>query len=264
MITFTLEVISPTKAAEYMTRNTRNRKRRPMHVASLVRDIHDGQWQTTHQPIAFDIKGRLVDGQHRLEACIVSGISITAYVARYEREVESAMTITVDKGITRTHADSLQITSKQSQVCTALIRVQGLTKRGSHSTREVGELYAKFGDLIEEMEDKSKHKTVVFRTSAAAKAAMVLTVLNHPERKQDLLEQWRHFVTLEDLKVLQPSFVALMRYADTSSNLAHRFEESVCRCMIAFSPKNWNFKTNRIRDLSEVIKSVEETANRVL
>ncbi len=45
-----------------------------------AKSMQKGEWRTTHQGIAFDIDGRLLDGQHRLMGIKLSGISVEMLV----------------------------------------------------------------------------------------------------------------------------------------------------------------------------------------
>ncbi len=60
--------------------NQKNRKLRSLLSARYKREMNDGRWQITHQGIAFDTDGVLIDGQHRLLAIVESGIAITILV----------------------------------------------------------------------------------------------------------------------------------------------------------------------------------------
>ncbi|MBA0052662.1 hypothetical protein E0L36_17755 [Streptomyces sp. AJS327] len=45
-----------------------------------AKTMRKGEWKTTHQAIAFDSKGKLLDGQHRLNAIATSGVTVTMLV----------------------------------------------------------------------------------------------------------------------------------------------------------------------------------------
>lgn len=59
--------------------NTRNPRNRPMSapfVERLALDIKNNAWALTHQGIAFDANGDLLDGQHRLAAVAKAGVPV--------------------------------------------------------------------------------------------------------------------------------------------------------------------------------------------
>lgn len=74
--------VTPALAAEWLTKNTDNyRKLRPAKVRELINALKQGTWKLTHQGIAFDVEGKLIDGQHRLTAIVESGVSADMFVS---------------------------------------------------------------------------------------------------------------------------------------------------------------------------------------
>ena len=72
--------ITPQIAQEWATLNTRNRPVRYAKVAQFARDMKAGRWHMTGDPIQFGISGRLLNGQHRLWACIMSDTAFETVV----------------------------------------------------------------------------------------------------------------------------------------------------------------------------------------
>jgi hypothetical protein len=62
--------VTPQLAAEWLEQNENNRPITWNYVAQLARDIKAGRFPCTHQGIAFDTNGKLIDGQHRLWAIL--------------------------------------------------------------------------------------------------------------------------------------------------------------------------------------------------
>ncbi len=81
-ITTILETITPKKAEEYLAHNLRNRPLRKHWVETLANAITDGRWHITHQGVAINCNGELIDGQHRLAAIALAGIAVKIYVTR--------------------------------------------------------------------------------------------------------------------------------------------------------------------------------------
>lgn len=108
MIT-TLECITPEQAAEYLENKAPNRTIRRRDVNKLARDIMRGEWKLTHQGIAFDTEGRLIDGQHRLSACVLANMPIKVLVTRGVTADDGMM---IDRGIKRTFLDGLNISGE--------------------------------------------------------------------------------------------------------------------------------------------------------
>lgn len=83
-IKITVEIITPEEAGEFLrTRNEKNRPIRDRLVRRYAADMRSGTWELTHQGVAFDAEGNLIDGQHRLQACVMSKIPLRTTVARY-------------------------------------------------------------------------------------------------------------------------------------------------------------------------------------
>ena len=53
--------------------NGKNRRMKQAKVRKFLLAMKNGQWRATNQGIAFDEKGNLIDGQHRLKALLKYG-----------------------------------------------------------------------------------------------------------------------------------------------------------------------------------------------
>lgn len=118
----TTEIITPELAAKWLhpSINRDNRDVRDSHVAYLAQQIMDGKWQVTHQGIAFAASGRLIDGQHRLNAVVRAGILTPMQVTR--GLPEEAFQVT-DCGLKRAAADRIHLVNDQQQnitICSAI------------------------------------------------------------------------------------------------------------------------------------------------
>lgn len=86
MLEMTVEKINPKKAKEYMRKNVNNPRGTNSlsrsHVKELADDMAAGLWQLNAEPIVFDEDGFLKNGQHRLAAVMMSGVTIEVVVIR--------------------------------------------------------------------------------------------------------------------------------------------------------------------------------------
>ena len=98
-------VITPEIAKDFLARLAGNRRLRPKHIEQLAGCMQRGEWMLTNQGIGFDESGALRDGHHRLEACILSGVSFESWVV-YGMAPNSYEVI--DCGVTRNYADRMQ------------------------------------------------------------------------------------------------------------------------------------------------------------
>lgn len=96
------ETITSKKAVEYLECNTRNRKVRARTVSFYARQIADGEWEPNGETIIFAEDGTLLDGQHRLMACVEAGKSFKTLVVRGSSDTAF---LTIDQSIPRSAGD---------------------------------------------------------------------------------------------------------------------------------------------------------------
>lgn len=77
-----VETFTPEQAQKALATSPGNRTIKRAWVQSLSNIIVTKHWRLTGQPIIFDQFGRLMDGHHRLLACVAAGIPITVLVVR--------------------------------------------------------------------------------------------------------------------------------------------------------------------------------------
>jgi hypothetical protein len=124
-----IERISPALAAEYLMNAAVNRKVSDNVVSKYIHAMERGQWDLG-QPLCFDEKGKLVDGQHRLHAVIRSGITQDFNVLR---GINNAMHM--DIGRARTASDMLTMLGyKSTTTLAAIARVVILMEERSDAT----------------------------------------------------------------------------------------------------------------------------------
>ncbi len=72
--------VTPDMARDWLNLNTANRSVKNTKVDQYARDIISGNWQVTHQGLAFYKDGTLADGQHRLHAIVKANVPIKTLV----------------------------------------------------------------------------------------------------------------------------------------------------------------------------------------
>ncbi|AEW93003.1 MULTISPECIES: ParB N-terminal domain-containing protein [Streptomycetaceae] len=101
-----IAIITPEMATEYLRHNTHNRKTKPKHYRQMVRDIANGSWDLNGETIKIAVDGTILDGQHRLTACVEAGRPFTTFIITgLPQEVQRSM----DVGARRSMADVLGI-----------------------------------------------------------------------------------------------------------------------------------------------------------
>jgi hypothetical protein len=68
--------VTPALASQWLENNEGNRRLNWNFISQLARDMKAGRFVCTHQGIAFDIQGRLIDGQHRLWAVLEAEVTV--------------------------------------------------------------------------------------------------------------------------------------------------------------------------------------------
>ena len=98
--------VTPELATTWLASMGANRRLNATHVERLAEDIRRGDWRQTFDPVRFNRKGELVDGQHRLSAIVAAGKTVPIYVAR---GLDARAMAVIDTGRARSVADAMQI-----------------------------------------------------------------------------------------------------------------------------------------------------------
>ena len=109
--------ITPELAEKWLSEyNLRNRPLRENAVRTLARQIERGEWQLSHQGIAFDEEGFLLDGQHRLAAIARAGQPVQVMVTFGASRSSFSV---VDTGQKRTARDALALAGEENSMVLA-------------------------------------------------------------------------------------------------------------------------------------------------
>jgi len=103
---FKLMTINSDIARQFLGYNKHNRNVSRATVGAYARDMKQGNWLTTGDPIRFDVKGHMIDGQHRLEAIIEAGIELPFLVVY---GLDEKARYALDMGRKRNPADMLAL-----------------------------------------------------------------------------------------------------------------------------------------------------------
>jgi hypothetical protein len=136
-----MRLVTPELAERWLQQfNTENRKIQRSHVEMIVRDIRDGNWMVNAQPICFTgdpdtaepgDNVRLLNGQHRLEACKISEIPIEIPIAKHIPEAAFA-TYDIHAKKTLNTSDSTENTDER--VMKAAAKIQWRVDQGFPAT----------------------------------------------------------------------------------------------------------------------------------
>ncbi len=206
MITAGIETITPEMASEYF-RNALDRNRRvsDKHVAIIAKAILDKEWVINGEGIIFDVNGRLIDGQHRLLACIKANRPIVTIVVRGIEETALAFE-TVDSGKKRSLSDVMSILNvnnpaQMANALTALNAIQ-LHQNGirpitiidsqltSCTIRKAVELYENNQDMVKIVDIVRGYRFGSIVSAGVVGALWYYTSKAHPEEANKF---WRAF-----------------------------------------------------------------------
>ncbi|TXH43698.1 MAG: hypothetical protein E6Q97_33780 [Desulfurellales bacterium] len=171
-----IETITPKQAEKYLQFNTSNRNIRKALVGQYARDMANGKWKLTHQGLAFNCDGTLLDGQHRLRAIVESGVTVQMLVAR---GVNSEHQLVMDDHAKRSAGDALtllrgeRVTAEQVAIVGAAVELQERAYAQHQTKAELNELINAFGNALRFTEQftSTKQRGV---TSAPVLAALTL------------------------------------------------------------------------------------------
>lgn len=118
-VTMEIVTITPDIAAAWLDQNHGNRDLVGNRVKQYAHDMGNGNWRMTGEPIQFSPAGRLLNGQHRLNACVMADTAFTTVVMYgIEDDAQEAM----DDGMVRKAQDviSLQGINNSARVTSAV------------------------------------------------------------------------------------------------------------------------------------------------
>jgi len=98
--------VTPETARKWLGRNAGNRPLKTSHVGRLAAAIKGGKWKLTGDPIRFSDTGKLIDGQHRLQAIVDAELPVQCVVMR---GLNDDIFDVIDSGSTRSKADAVFI-----------------------------------------------------------------------------------------------------------------------------------------------------------
>ena len=172
--------VTPAIAEQLLAKNTNNRKVSAIGVAKIKRSLARGEWKLNGEAVKVSQDGRVLDGQHRLIACVESGIPFqTLIITGLPDDVQS----TLDTGKSRSIADVLALrgVSNANHVAAtvaAVIRIEqyGLRSAFATSSRTPVSAAEAVARLESEptLEDLSKDTVKLGRVGLPARIASAL------------------------------------------------------------------------------------------
>jgi hypothetical protein len=137
-----IRTVTPQLAESILASSNGNRSIKSAKVKAYARDMAEGRWMVNGESIIIDANGALIDGHHRMQACILSGVSFEALIV-WGAPVDAQKTI--DMGASRSTADALSFyghknSTQANAIVRALMSLQaGRARSANPSTQEVFE-----------------------------------------------------------------------------------------------------------------------------
>lgn len=247
----TTMIVTPEMAQQWLECNKINRPLRASWVSVLAGMINRGEWRTTHQGIALDGNGGLLDGQHRLSAVIAANQPVKMMVTT---GLDASMFGVLDRGRARSLRDVTGDSHIYIAVTNNLWRLfDGLPlNAGSSPTFDQYLGVKSWTDLIVAQTiphvSTSKHKL----TPAAVITAAAVRLM----QRQDVMHQLRAMSRME-FGDMAPSVQALCRQllSDMASTVVNRTDVMV-RAYRAFDPENTNLTRIQIKDINAPVSEM--------
>lgn len=103
-VTHEIVEVTPEIAEEWLENNTINRPLSDQRVEAYANEMTAGRWPFAGESVQFDVDGNLLNGQHRLNAIIKSGVTLPMLVIR---GLPRAAMDVMDSGRKRSAANTL-------------------------------------------------------------------------------------------------------------------------------------------------------------
>lgn len=130
-VQYEVVTITPAQAKLWLGQNTDNRRLRQAAASRYARDIAAGAWLENGSAVVFSADGTLLDGQHRLEACVASHTPFTSLVVR---NVTRTTQNTIDDGSKRTLSDRFTFSGHANASAAAAITRRILLWKANYKT----------------------------------------------------------------------------------------------------------------------------------
>ena len=189
--------VTPTMAAEWLARcNTKNRRVNKIHVQKLANEMKSGRWTVNGETIAFDEDMVLIDGQHRLNAIVQSGVTIETIVV-YGIEDPRAFTTT----------GTLMLKRDASQIA----NMMGLTKNVNTvvAATRIMSVWDALDDYDEFIQKAVSRNPDMFATDEIAEKAV-----NYSEEINEIIANYGKGIKLTGAPAITIAFIYIMQKVD--------------------------------------------------
>lgn len=200
-VTTHVVTVTPQLAAEWLNRNTNNRHIKETNLASITEHMLNDTFQSLNgDTIKFSKTGKLLDGQHRLQAVVDTGKTYDFIVVE---GVEDAAFTTLDIGVKRRINDMFQIdkvehANAMSAITVFYIKLTTLTQRFHEGASFLGitneqilTTYRQHEAILPNLLEQAKYLVRKIRIFPATNlAALMLYTQTHSQYRDRAMEEF--------------------------------------------------------------------------
>lgn len=229
-------LVTPDMAENLLKYNVDNRKIRDTSIKNLSRSMKNGEWIYTHQGVAIDKNGILIDGQHRLKAVLKSGVSVPMIL--FENVDPRAFNV-IDQGERRSPYDVLRTSPSAAAIVRIAVRMCEADSKPSFA--RMLPYYEALREDIESLLSNAPSANKYFTTAPIRLCAIVAMNL-YPENAEAIADIYsklsRHEVF--DLKRVAAGWFTQFSNGTVDTSSASSLGDSIARAMYVFNPNNFN------------------------
>jgi len=269
-IKFETHIITPQKAQAWLETQVDNRRLNPDKVREYANEIKAGRWRYTHQPIAFDTEGQLLDGQHRMAAIKLAGISIKLAVAFGVKRGEFTV---IDRGMPRNMSTITGIPKFFTECYVLMLSMAGAL--GRPSPDDVYLLNQYLSDKVNALQDAC-NTAIRFYSSAPIRTAAIIS-MEAGEDSSYVLNTYKGLVLQnpESIRALPTIALALIQFhnrqanglSKSAGNTGHLWRvETYSKARFLFSRANASLNQIHIRQdlMTRYISEVTNIVRKIL
>jgi hypothetical protein len=243
VVSLSVELVTPKLATELLMANGpsqsgRNRRLSESVAKRYARDMSEGRWQLNGQGIKISAGGRILDGQHRLKAIILSGKTIRTVIIR---GLSDDVFTTLDQGKKKGINQALQSSglSHWTSLAAAASHYWHITVGGSNyidvpTTSELQEVVEQNPLLLESVKYSTRSSMRALGSQTLLAAVHYITTSKNPEKGAEFFE---HLSTGAGLESKNPILDLRNRMMNDRNN---KRSKSIERTKLGWIVTSWN------------------------
>lgn len=183
-----VEVVTPEIAAAFLSSMPDcQRKKRPARVLMYSSDRQNGLWRLTHQGIGIDVNGKMIDGQHRCEMVIATGMPTAFFVIR---NVPPDSVIEIDNQLPRSFRDGCMMAGVGDFTDAKIACARMFTIAPFSSWRHPNLTRHELIEIIEECDEALEFAVRNMRGQGVTKAARTVVARAYYHADIERLSRW--------------------------------------------------------------------------